>query len=272
MITFPYNRSLWVPFLWSIWADCQHAHGWAQCQQQCILWVHTKGERWQHRAYFLVDTSCRGVLSGFFNSRSLPVLPTAHCSLEADLELLYQQLGSRLCPWQGCDNRRAKRRPQPIPREGLDHHNINYIPYPGDKGQQTPKKDVVGIHSKIGLCTKNTRFTQATHGHCHIETVSDSHWFPVAKCLIGGVSWFFRHHRASKSGLHCSFKKVYSLPSLPVIVSKCVCPALQHRGPCFSAIPPTQTPRLPGSEYLSYHESKSLKTSREEDISLSIHL
>ena len=41
---------------------------------------------------------CRGVPSGYFNSGSLPILPTSHRSLEADLGLLYQQLGSRPCP------------------------------------------------------------------------------------------------------------------------------------------------------------------------------
>ena len=162
MVSFPCSRSLWVPFLWSTWADCQHAHGWEGAESSAdnnVFCEWHEGGQVATESTLLGGRPCRGVLSGYFNSGRLPLLPTSHRSLEADLGLLYQQPGSRPCPWQGCDNHRAKRRRQPISREGLDHHNANYSPYAGDKGQQTPRKDVVGIHSKNRLRIKNTGYT-----------------------------------------------------------------------------------------------------------------
>ena len=103
---------------------------------------------------------------------SLP--PASLCSSETDLGGVHSdQEGADPSPDRAVTTHRAMRRPQPISREGLDH-NTNYIPYPGNKGQQTLRKDVVGIHSKNRLCTKSTRLTQATQGHSHVETVSDS--------------------------------------------------------------------------------------------------
>ena len=47
---------------------------------------------------------------------------------------LLQQLGSRLHPWQGGDNHRAKGRPCSISKAGSGHHNTSQTPYQGDNG------------------------------------------------------------------------------------------------------------------------------------------
>ena len=57
-----------------------------QVQQQHQAWsVHTTGGTWHHRAHVLVGSSWGGIHSGSIPSRSIPVPPTSHHSLEPNL-------------------------------------------------------------------------------------------------------------------------------------------------------------------------------------------
>lgn len=69
-------------------------------------------------------------------------------------ERLLQQLGSRLCPRQGSDSQRTKKRPHPISSAASGHHNTSHTPYQGDNGQRTMKKNAAGIYTKTALAPK----------------------------------------------------------------------------------------------------------------------
>ena len=84
--------------------------------------------------------------------------------------LLFQQLGSRSCPWQGCDSHRAKRRPHSISSTGSGHHNTSHTTYQRDSGQHTLRKETAGIHTKNSPHTKNIRLMQAPQECFHIKT------------------------------------------------------------------------------------------------------
>lgn len=134
------GHSYWLPaFPWL-------KGGRGYCQQWSTLWAHTMSGRWHHKAHILVDSSCGGILSGSSPSRSMPVPCTPHWVLNWIWRFLLQQLGSRSCPWQGCDSHRIKRRPQSTYSAGSGHHSTN--PYEGEKSQHILRNDMAGIHTK----------------------------------------------------------------------------------------------------------------------------
>ena len=59
--------------------------GQGQCQQACILWTHTVGERWLNTAHSSVNSFSGGIPSGSSPSGSTPTLPTSHLSSETQL-------------------------------------------------------------------------------------------------------------------------------------------------------------------------------------------
>ena len=120
--------------------------------------------------HFLVDGSCRGILSGSSPSGSAPVPPTSHCSPETDLGASTQTTGEQTLPSTGLYNHRAKRRPCSTSSAGSGHHNTNHTPYQGDISQHTMRKDVAGIHTKNSPCTKNIKLMEATQGCSHMKT------------------------------------------------------------------------------------------------------
>lgn len=131
--------------------------------------------RQHHTGHFPVDSSYGRILNGSSSNRSTPV-PSPHTTAQKWIwELLFQQLGSRPGPQQGCDNHRAKKRPHSTSRAGAGHHYINHIHYQGDNSQHTWRKRVAATHTRNSPHNKNIRCTQATQGWSHIKTALQEH-------------------------------------------------------------------------------------------------
>ena len=58
---------------------------WEKCQEQCDLGVQTTGEEWHNRVHPQVNSSRRGILSGFPPIGSAPIPPTLHSRSETQL-------------------------------------------------------------------------------------------------------------------------------------------------------------------------------------------
>ena len=127
------------------------------------------GDRKQYRAYFLMESSSRGIFSGSSARVSTSVPPISYKSSETDVGVSTPKLARRSYYRQGYDNHRGKRRPHSTSSAGSGNHNNNYTPYQGDNGQYTLRKDISGIHTKNTFHTKNIRLTQATQGCSHIK-------------------------------------------------------------------------------------------------------
>lgn len=88
-------------YLGSLLMLLQLWQGQGQCQQQCYFENLQMGDRWHHRGYFLVASSCGEYsLSGSCHIGNMPVLLTLHPSLEPDMGFLLQQMRIRPFPWQ----------------------------------------------------------------------------------------------------------------------------------------------------------------------------
>lgn len=110
------------------WSEVFPNIGWSQgqCQQQFTLWTCTMGERQYHRVHIPVDSPCRGLLSGSFPKRSVPIPPTSHHSLEPDLGVATPTTKGQT--QQGCNNYIVKRRPCQTYGVGSSPYNNNHNP------------------------------------------------------------------------------------------------------------------------------------------------
>ena len=166
MTSFPYNRSLWVPFLWSTWADCQHAHGWAQCQQQCILWACTTVTGYyttEHTPQWTAPAEQYSV-GPFPNSAS--VSTTLYSSSETDLWASTPTSREETLPLRGLWNCKEEA-PTEHPVQALVTTPVT-PPYQGDNSKHWLREQAAGFRMKISPHTKNIKPTQATQGWSHI--------------------------------------------------------------------------------------------------------
>ena len=96
------------------------------------------------------------------NWSDLAAAAAANPTLRASTPVIWKQT-------QPCTELWAKSRPCLTSSAGSGNHNTSHSPYQGD-GQRSLRKDVTGIHTKNGLCTKNTGLTQSSQGCCHRKT------------------------------------------------------------------------------------------------------
>ena len=79
-----------------------------------ILCVCTPGGGWRHRVACPSKQVLQRNTQQLLSRGSAPVSPTSHCSLEPDLGLLLQQLGSKPYSRQGCNNQRGSPTQYPV--------------------------------------------------------------------------------------------------------------------------------------------------------------
>ena len=85
--------------------------------------------------------------------------------------LLRQQLWSRPCPQQDCDNHRAKRRPCSTSSAGFCHHHASHMFYQRDNKQHTLRKTMWQASVlKTAHAAKNIRLSYTTQEHSHRKT------------------------------------------------------------------------------------------------------
>lgn len=138
--------------------------------------MNTPGDRQHHRISHFDRWPLGRNTQRPFTSRSAPVPPSFHHSLEPDLGISALMTEERPCQGQGYDSHRANRRSCPTCSEGCGHHNTKHTSYQGDNGHHTLKKNVVGIHTKNSPFIKNIAFTQSTQGCSHIKNSPSRPW------------------------------------------------------------------------------------------------
>ena len=109
--------------------------------------------------------------------------------IESDIQGFYSK-NKGVCPaTKRLADIEAKRWPYPSSSAGSGHDKTNHIPYQGNNDKHIPRKDVVGIYTKIFFHTKNTGLTYSTLGSVQFS------------CSV--VSNYLRLHGMQHTSLPC---------------------------------------------------------------------